>query len=101
MTQHNTSDFVPWKRYIFAVAEAAGVFTLASFLLGLYIIREGTNSIPLLLFFILIYAAAVITSIYRMARKFSLAANMLMIPIAPLVILIIVVSLIHLLQFFK
>ncbi len=46
----------------------------------------------------IVYLSAVIFSIYKMVKQFSLAAVMLMVPIAPLVILIIVISLIHVLQ---
>lgn len=92
---------VPWKRTIFAVSETVLTFTIASFLLGLMILHHDQFGIAAFIFAGITYAAAVITTVYRMVRKFSLAANMLMVPIAPLVILIIIVSLIHLLQYFR
>ncbi len=94
-------EYVPWKRYTYAVTEVLLTFTLATFLLGLYIMHYRDSSIFLTVFVALVYLAAVITSVTRMVRKFSLAANMLMIPIAPLIILVIVVSLVHLLEWFK
>jgi len=97
----NDLEHVPWKRYILAVFEAVITFTIATFLLGLYIIHRGDSSLFLTIFIAIFFAATVIVSIYRMVRKFSLAANMLMVPIAPLVILGIIVSMIHLLQYFK
>lgn len=97
----NDNTFVPWKRYTFAVTEAVLVFTLASFLLGLFLLHRGDSSAMTLAIAGIGYAVVVGFSIYRMVRKFSLAAIMLMVPIAPLVILIILVSLIHLLQFFR
>jgi hypothetical protein len=90
---------VPWKRYIIAVTETVITFTLASFLFGLYLLHRGDTSVTVLL--AMVYAFVVIFSIYRMVRTFSLAAVMLMVPIAPFVVLMIVVSLIHLLQYFK
>lgn len=92
---------IPWKRTIFAVSEAVLTFTLASFLLGLMILHHDQFGIAAFVVAGILYAAAIITTVYRMVRKFSLAANMLMVPIAPLIILIIVVSLIHLLQYFR
>ncbi len=93
--------YVPWKRYTIAVAEAVIIFTLASFLLGLFLIHHNSSDILTTVLFGVFYAFTVVYTIYRMVQKFSLAALMLMVPIAPLVILIIVVSLIQILQFFK
>lgn len=97
----NTNTYVPWKRYTLAVAEAVFIFTLASFLLGLFILHRGDSGTATIVLIGIFYACVVGYSIYRMVRKFSLAALMLMVPIAPLVILFIVVSLIHLLQYFR
>ncbi len=98
--QEDRNAYVPWKRYVPAVVETIVVFTLASFLLGLYILHYSHNSIVWHVLAGLVYATVVIFTITRMVRKFSLAANMLMIPIAPFIILMIVVTLIHLLQYF-
>ena len=94
-------SFVPWRRYCLAIAEAVLIFTLASFLLGLYIIHRGNSGTVTMVLCAIFYALAIGYTIYRMVRKFSIPALMLMVPIAPLVIMIIVVSLIHLLQFFR
>lgn len=100
MTTKDTA-YVPWKRYTLAISEAVIIFTLASFLLGLFIIHRGNSSVITMVLIGVFYALTIGYSIYRMIRKFSLAALMLMVPIAPLVILFIIVSLIHLLQFFR
>lgn len=99
MTTKDT-DYVPWKRYTLAVTEAVTIFTLASFLLGLFLIHRNSDTLTLILFGVF-YASVIAYTIYRMIKKFSLAALMLMVPIAPLVVLIIVVSLIQVLQFFR
>lgn len=99
--KEDRNAFVPWKRYILAVTETMVTFTLASFLLGLYILHYSGNSVITHILVGLVYAATVVFTITRMVKKFSLAAIMLMIPIAPLVVLIIVVALIHFLQFFR
>ena len=91
---------VPWKRYTIAVSEAVIVFTIASFLFGLYIMR-GPHEAALTIIVVIACLVPVTFSVIRMVKKFSLAAVMLMIPIAPLVILIIVVSLIQFLELFK
>lgn len=89
--------YVPWKRYTLVVSQAILVFSIASFLLGYYLMHSD-RQIMMTIAVALLYATTVIYSIYQMVRAFSLAAIMLMIPIAPLVILIIVVSLVHILQ---
>jgi hypothetical protein len=99
--QEDRNAYVPWKRYTMAVTETILTFTLASFLLGLYIMHYHTNGVIVHVLAGLVYAAVVGFSISRMVRKFSLVANMLMIPIAPFIIMIIVVSLIHVMQYFK
>jgi hypothetical protein len=95
------ADRVPWKRYVLATSETIFTFTLASFLLGLFIMHRGDSSIATIVAAVLIYLSVVVFSVYRMVRKYSLAANMLMIPIAPFIIMMIVVSLIHVLQYFQ
>lgn len=94
-------DRVPWKRYILATSETIITFTLASFLLGLFLMHRGDSGVVAIVGVVLLYLFAVGLSIYRMVRKYSLAANMLMIPIAPFIIMMIVVSLIHVLQYFQ
>lgn len=88
-------QYVPWKKYSLAVAETILAFTLAGLILGYYFIKVGNQSLAMTISLCVICAMAVLFSLYRMVRKFSLAANMLMIPIAPLVILIIVVALLQ------
>ena len=97
--RNEENTYVPWKRYTLAIAEAVFIFTTASFLLGLYIMHRGSITTTVLLS--VLYALIVIASIIRMVRKFSVAALMLMVPIAPLIILMIVVSLIHFMQYFR
>lgn len=94
-------DRVPWKRYILATSETIITFTLASFLLGLFLMHRGNSGVATIVGIVFVYLFAVGFSIYRMVRKYSLAANMLMIPIAPFFIMMIVVSLIHVLQYFQ
>ena len=98
--KEDRTAYVPWKRYILAVSETIITFTIASFLLGLYIIHRGDSSVIISVLLGLTYVAVVAFTITRMVKKFSIAAIMLMIPIAPLIVLIIVVALIHFLQFF-
>lgn len=88
-------QYVPWKKYTLAVTEAILVFMWAGLVLGYYFIRVGNHSMPLTVVVCLLSAAAVGCSVYRMVRKFSLAANMLMIPIAPLIIFILVIALLQ------
>ena len=99
--QEDRNAYVPWKRYVPAVIETIVTFTLASFLLGLYILHYSHNSIVWHVLAGLLYATVVIFTVTRMVKKFSLMAIMLMVPIAPLLVLMIVVTLIHFLQYFR
>tara|TARA_R110000868_G_scaffold203421_1_gene451228 strand:- start:581 stop:883 length:303 start_codon:yes stop_codon:yes gene_type:complete len=100
MSQENL-PFVPWRRYIFAVSQALITFTTCTFLLGLYIIHRGDSSLITIIAVGLVYASAVIFSFYKMFRTFAIPAIIITVPIAPLIIMGIVVSLIHVLQYFK
>ena len=96
-----TNSTIPWKKYIYAVSETSLTFLLASFCLGMYFTHQGYTSIPMSVILVALYLFVVAVSIQRMVKTFSIAAVMLMIPIAPLLVLIVAVALIHLLQWFR
>lgn len=97
--QPATNRYVPWKRYTLAVSKAVFTFTAAIFIVGYYLLHVH-GYLPLSILLITACLALVIYSVYRMVQEFTIVAVMLMIPIAPLVILMIVVSMIHILQLF-
>lgn len=100
--QKTKLTYVPWKLYTLVVTEAIASFTITSFLLGLYILHHNQfGNLILDILIGILYAVIFVITIWRMVRRFSLVAIMLMIPIAPLLMMGIIVSLIHLLQFFR
>lgn len=95
-----SNSSIPWKKYIYAVSETSLTFLLVSFCLGIYFTHGGYQYVFTSVFMGTLFLFAVTISIQRMVKAFSIAAVMLMIPIAPLLVLIIAVALIHLLQLF-
>ena len=98
---HSSSVHISSKPYIMAVAEAIFFFTIATFCLGIYFTHQGAEYIFSSVIIIALYLFVVITSIKFLVQRSSIAAIMLMIPIAPLLILIIVVALLHILQLLR
>ncbi len=97
--QPATNRYVPWKRYSIAAGQAIFTFTAAVFIIGYYLLHYR-SSIAVTIVLIAACVSAVIYSIYRMVQEFTIVAVMLMIPIAPFIMLAIVVSMIHVLQLF-
>lgn len=97
--QPATNRYVPWKRYSIAVGQAVFIFSAAVFIVGYYLLHLK-SSLAVTILLIAACVASVIYSIYRMVQEFTIVAVMLMIPIAPFIMLAIVVSMIHVLQLF-
>lgn len=90
---------VPWKAYLTLTAESVLAFYLATFCLIMFFIHRGSNwqlsgSILVLLYLFVLFVCG-----KRLLAKLSLPALMIVIPIAPLLALILVVSLIPLIEF--
>src|SRR5688500_18882954 len=83
---------IPWKNYIIATAKCVIAFYLATFALALYLLHSKTivsieTGMLCVLYLFVIYVCSRI-----IAKTFSLAAIMLLIPIIPLIALILVVT---------
>ncbi len=92
---------ISWKAYCKIVGEFFLGFYLATFCVAIYIShRQGANLyITFLLAFLYIFVIAV--SIKRVLEKLPIAGIMLFAPTAPLIALILIVTLIPILQFFQ
>jgi membrane-associated HD superfamily phosphohydrolase len=89
---------VPWKAYLTITVESLLSFYLATFSLAMYLKHRGENWIVGGVFLIILYLFVIFACGKRVIDKVSLAALMLIIPIAPLIALIMVVTLIPILE---
>jgi predicted membrane-bound dolichyl-phosphate-mannose-protein mannosyltransferase len=91
---------VPWKSYIISTAESLLAFYLATFSIGMYFLHRPANWFIPGLFLGLLYLFVIVVCAKRILEKVSIAALMLIIPMAPLIALIIIVTLIPILEQF-
>ncbi len=96
----NETAIVPWKIYLTITAETIIAFYLATFSLAMYITHRSPDWVLTIIILGLLYIFIIGACIKRLLEKLSIAALMLIIPIAPLLALGVVVSLIPLLQLF-
>jgi len=91
---------VPWKDYLTITFESLLTFYIATFCVAMYFIHRGpqwiTNGIVLLL----LYVFVIFVCARRIFKALPIAALMLVIPIAPFLVIVIVISLIPILQNF-
>jgi membrane-associated HD superfamily phosphohydrolase len=89
---------VPWKTYLTITVESLLSFYLATFSLAVYFKYRGENWVIGGIFLAILYLFVIFACGKRIIDKLSLAALMLVIPIAPLIALIMVVTLIPILE---
>lgn len=97
----NSRQLAPWRTYMVLIAESVIAFYLASFCIAMYFSHRGTDWLIPAIFMIVFYLFVIFVCARRVSQKLPLATLMLMIPITPLVALIIIVSMIPIIQFFK
>lgn len=97
--QHPNVSVVPWKAYLILTAESVLTFWIATFCIGMYFLHHEPNWIPTAIFLAILYLFVIIVCAKRIMEKVTIAALMLIIPIAPLLALIIVVTLIPILEY--
>ena len=100
MNRSNTS-IVEWKPFVITTIESLIAFYIATFCIAMFFIHHGSAWMSLAIILGLLYLFVIFMCGKRVLEKMSMATVFLIIPIAPLIALIIVVSLIPLLQFFK
>lgn len=99
--ESNQVSKVPWKIFIVSTAESLLAFYLASFSLGMYFLHRPVNWFWTGLLLGLLYLLVIIICAKRVVEKLSIATVMLIIPLAPLIALIIIVTLIPVLEQFQ
>ncbi len=99
-TDKTTISIVPWKHYIKITVESLLAFYVATFCVGMFFMHGGRHHYLLATLLIILYLFVIVICSKRVLEKLSLPALMLVIPIAPLIALIIVVTLIPILEYF-
>lgn len=91
---------VPWKAYLKITAESLLAFYISTFCLIMYFVHNGFSSIVLSILMVICYLFVIGVCAKRILEKLALPAIMLVVPTAPLVALILVVSLIPVIEYF-
>jgi hypothetical protein len=97
--QTGETALVPWKFYLTITLESLLMFYLATFCVAMYFTHQGVNSIILSIFLVALYLFVIFGCAQRVIKKLPVAALMLFIPLAPLIAIIILLSLVPVLQY--
>lgn len=89
---------VQWKALITTTAECLLAFYLATFCVAVFFTHRGDSWLVPGLCLIFLYLFVIVACAKRIIEKLSIAAVMLIIPIAPLLGLILIISLIPVLE---
>lgn len=89
---------VPWHAYLPVVIQSIAAFYIATLCIGIYFTHQGGHFLLMSIVFVLLYLLVILICIKRLISKLSVAALMLAIPIAPLLVLIMVVTMIPILE---
>lgn len=95
----NNNGFIPWKSYLITASETILSFYVATFCLALFFVHRGQSGWVSIALMGLLYVFVIILCAKLLINRLSIAALMLIIPVAPLLALIIVISLIPVLQY--
>ena len=100
MTNPNSDVMIPWKQFTITVTEVWVTFSLATFSFLMYManLDSQISTIIFAVFIGLLYAFVIGVCIYRLIKRLSVGALMLMVPIAPLAVLLLVVTLLPVIQ---
>ena len=93
-------SFSSWRSYTKIILDVFLTFSIATFCLGMYVIHVRNAFILTSILMGLLYFTVIVLCIKRLVEHLSPASLMLMIPIAPLAILLLVVSLLQVWQLF-
>lgn len=92
-------DLVPWKPYLTITAESLLAFYLATFCMAVFFTHRGSQWLLQGIVLGILYLFVIFVCAKRVYQNLPLQALMLIIPLAPLIALFIVISLIPVLQY--
>lgn len=97
----NNDSIVPWKMYLITTLQTVSAFYIATFCFAIFFTHSSNTGIASWLLMGALYLAVIGMCITHIIRRFSMAALMIVIPIAPFLALTSVVSLIPVLEKIK
>jgi len=100
MNKMNDAIASPWKQYTILVLESWLAFCIATFAMGVYFTHLNAAAwiTAESILMIVAYVFVIIICIQRLIRQLPIAVFMILVPIAPLAVLILVVSLLPIIQ---
>ncbi|MBX3709419.1 MAG: hypothetical protein KIT56_03605 [Gammaproteobacteria bacterium] len=90
---------MPWKLYLSITIESLLTFYIATFCIAMYFIHRGTQWVTLSVVMGILYLFVIFTCAKRIFQALPVSALMLIIPLAPLIAIGMVISLIPILQY--
>lgn len=97
----NKDSIVPWKSYLTTTIQTISAFYLATFCFAIFFTHHNGSGVFTWLLMGALYLTVIGLCVTHIIRRFSMAALMIVIPVAPFLALTCVVSLIPVLEKFK
>jgi membrane-associated HD superfamily phosphohydrolase len=99
-SNHDLNDVASWKRYALTLAEVWVTFCVATFTIALFFsqLNSDVSTIILAVMLGILYIFVIVLCIKRLLDNLPIGALMLLVPIAPLAVLLLVVSLLPIIQ---
>lgn len=93
-----TNELIHWKSYLTITAESLLAFYMATFCVAIFFTHQGSQWLLISILLVILYLFVIGVCVKRVIQTLPLQALMLFIPLAPLIALFIVISLIPVLQ---
>ena len=97
----SNDSIVPWKTYLTTTLQTVSAFYVATLCFAVFFTRSNGCSLAIWFLMSALYLSVIGICITRIIQRFSMAALMIVIPIAPFLALTSVVSLIPVLEMLK
>lgn len=100
MNDKKLSNTTPtgWKFYTVTIVQVWVVFSIVTFVFGLYLTHLGVDHLIVTIVMALLYIFVIVCCIKRLVERLPVAALMLLVPIAPLAVLLLILSILPILQ---
>lgn len=97
----NKTDILPWKEYTVIILGIWIAFSLATFSMAVYFTHLEGSILLVDVALIAIYIVVIVLCIRRLIQTLSIAALFLLVPIAPLSVLLLVLALLPIVQMLR
>lgn len=94
-------EMLPWRLYTTVAIQSLILFYVATFLVALYFSSNGLASITKTVLTIACYLTIIGLILRKVVKKFSIAALMLIVPTAPLIAMIFLLTMLPILEWLR